>query len=60
MEQIQAGDVWVVIVGGEKREVKIIGPADVPGWWKCRDMSTGLEFAARQGWLIERVSSGEE
>lgn len=57
MDQVQPGDVWVVVVGSDKREVKIIGPADAPGWWRCRDLHTGVEFVARQGWLIERLDS---
>ena len=60
MEQVQSGDVWTVMVGGNKREVKIIGPTDAPGWWQCRDLATEVEFSARQGWLIERVSSGDD
>jgi hypothetical protein len=60
MEQVQAGDIWVVLVGGQKREVKIIGPASVPGWWSCRDIATGVEFVAREGWLIERIGSGDD
>lgn len=59
MEQVRAGDVWTVIIGGDKRQATILGPADAPGWWRCRDVSTGIAFVARQGWLIERIHSGD-
>ena len=60
MKDVQPGDVWVMMVGGDKREAKIIGPADAPGWWRCRDIATGVEFSARQGWLVELLSSGDD
>lgn len=60
MEQVQPGDVWVAVVGSVKREVKITGPAGAPGWWRCRDLATDVEFVARQGWLIERVNSSND
>lgn len=60
MEQVQSGDLWLAVVGSDKRKVTIIGPADAPGWWRCYDLATGVEFVTRQGWLIERVKSGDD
>lgn len=55
MQTIEAGDMWGLSLCGELRKVEVVGEGDVPGWWRCIDMETGVHFLASEQWFIGRA-----
>jgi hypothetical protein len=54
MKAIGLGEVWIVSLAGEPRDVTVIASAS-PGWWRCVDVQTGIAFAASERWFVDRV-----
>lgn len=55
---VVAGETRNILLAGERRAVKVIGPSDAPTWWWCVDLETGMRFAARLGWFLEPKDDG--
>ncbi|HET6883286.1 MAG TPA: hypothetical protein VFI31_24160 [Pirellulales bacterium] len=55
MLAIQTGETWMVSLGGERRNVRVLAASGSLGWWRCEDLETGISFLAREPWFLERV-----
>lgn len=53
--EIGVGETWVVSLDGELRQVKVVGSGEMPGWWKCIDVETGVEFSAHARWFVAKA-----